>query len=300
MSVLGDLGRENVPIGTLTTYRVGGAARVFVEVNSIEELFLAARASADSGLPLLSIGRGSNLLISDSGFDGIAVVMGEGLATIAVEEGPRVVAGAATPLPVLARRTVQEGLAGLEWAVGVPGSVGGGVRMNAGGHGADVAGCLIDCVVLDVASCSAETRRADELGLRFRGSDITADEVVVSARFSVTHGDREHGEETLREIVRWRRENQPGGQNAGSVFVNPFDGKESAARYIDELGLKGMRVGSAHVSEKHANFIQADEGGSADDVRELMARIADRVAQEYDIHLRSEIRLIGFEQEKSQ
>ena len=103
------------------------------------------------------------------------------------------------------------------------------------------------------------------------------------------------GESELREIVRWRRDNQPGGQNAGSVFVNPFDGEESAGRLIDELGLKGFRVGSAHVSEKHANFIQADPDGSADDVRELMITIAAKVEEAHGIALRSEIRLIGFD-----
>lgn len=297
VAILGDLGRENVPIGPLTTYRVGGAARVFVEADTIDDLLCVAEAVRASGLELLCIGRGSNLLISDAGFNGIAVVMGEGLAAIDIEAGPTVVVGAATPLPVLARRTVQEGLVGLEWAVGVPGSVGGAVRMNAGGHGADIAGSLVDCVVLDTDSGIVATREPSDLDLRFRGSNISSRQIVVSARFAVADGDRATGEATLREIVRWRRENQPGGQNAGSVFVNPFDGKDSAGRLIDELDLKGMRVGSAHVSTKHANFIQADEGGSADDVRELMARVVERVADEFDIHLRSEIRLIGFEKE---
>lgn len=296
-ALLGDLARTDVPIGPLTTYRVGGTAKVFVEANSIDDLVAVGEAARSSGLPLLCIGRGSNLLVSDAGFNGIAVVMGEGLATIEIQPGPYVVAGAATALPVLARRTVQEGLTGFEWAVGVPGSVGGAVRMNAGGHGADVADSLVDCVVIDVESGTVATRQPADLALRFRGSNISSSEIVVSARFAMTHGDREAGERTLREIVRWRRENQPGGQNAGSVFVNPFDGRDSAGRLIDELGLKGMRVGSAHVATKHANFIQADEGGSADDVRALMARIVERVADEFGIHLRSEIRLIGFDEE---
>lgn len=300
LDVLGPLARTDVPIGPLTTYRVGGAAAVFVEADTVDEVRTVGRAVAASGLPLLTIGRGSNLLVSDRGFDGIALVMGEGFARISVDRSgptPIVTAGSATALPVLARRTVQDGLSGLEWAVGVPGSVGGAVRMNAGGHGADVAASLIDAAIFDLVDSSLGTVGLDDLSLRFRGSGLTWRHVVCSARFTVTEGDRRRGEEVLREIVRWRRENQPGGQNAGSVFVNPFDGADSAGRLIDELGLKGLRRGSAHVSMKHANFVQVDEGGSADDVRELMRTIVERVRDAHGIELRSEIRLVGFDDE---
>ncbi len=292
---LGALARRDVPIGTRTTYRVGGSAAVFVEAESVDDLLAVARASERSGLDVLAIGRGSNLLVSDRGFRGIAVAMGEGLAGIRVGDDLVVTAGAATALPVLARRTVHDGLSGLEWAVGVPGSVGGAVRMNAGGHGADVAASLVDVDVVDIETASMTTIAATDLGLRFRGSNLTGRQIVCSARFALERGNREDGEALLREIVRWRRENQPGGQNAGSVFVNPFDGAESAGRLIDEIGLKGFRVGSAHVSSKHANFVQVDEGGSADDVRELMATIVQRVLEVHGIELRSEIRLIGFD-----
>ena len=296
VAALGDLAELDAPIGQRTTYRVGGTAAVFVEVNSDADVQRVAAARVASGLRVLVIGRGSNLLISDTGFSGIAVAMGEGLATFDVIEASVVEAGAALALPVLARRSVQAGLTGLEWSVGVPGTVGGAVRMNAGGHGADVAGSLIDADVVDLVSGETTTMANTGLGFRFRGSSIGEDQLVVRARFAVKAGARDDGDETLREIVRWRRENQPGGQNAGSVFVNPFDGAESAGRLIDELGLKGFRVGSAHVSTKHANFIQADEGGSADDVRELMAYIVHKVQEAYGIALRSEIRLIGFEE----
>jgi UDP-N-acetylmuramate dehydrogenase len=119
---------------------------------------------------------------------------------------------------------------------------------------------------------------------------------VISARFELTHGDREESEATLAEIVRWRREHQPGGQNAGSVFVNPIPGELSAGELIDSLDLRGLRIGSAEVSPKHANFIQADEGGRADDVRALMAAVRARVLEARGIALRSEIRQIGFDE----
>ena len=289
------LGVRHVALGPLTTCRVGGPAAVFVEVNSVPDIEAVARAVGASGLPLLTIGRGSNLLVSDRGFPGIAMVMGDGLATIGIADDHVVTAGAATPLPVLARRTVREALTGLEWAVGVPGSVGGAIRMNAGGHGADIAASLIDARILDMTTAETFVATTEDLELRFRGSNVTPDQVVISGRFGLRPGSRAEGENVLSEIVRWRRENQPGGQNAGSVFVNPFDGAQSAGRLIDEIGLKGLRYGSAHVSMKHGNFIQVDDGGSAEDVRALMEQIVKRVEAAHGIRLRSEIRLIGFD-----
>ena len=252
------------------------------------------RALAASGLPVLVVGRGSNLLVADRGFPGLAVVLGAFALEIEVD-GSDVVAGGAVSLPVLARKTVGAGLTGLEWAVGVPGSVGGGVRMNAGGHGSDIASTAVGVRVFDLRTGEDCAVPASALGLRFRGSDLADHQVVVSARFALAPGDRVASEAELAEIVHWRREHQPGGQNAGSVFVNPVPGQLSAGEVIDGLGLRGLRIGTAEVSPKHANFIQADEGGSADDVRALMAAVRARVLEERGIALRSEIRQIGFD-----
>jgi UDP-N-acetylmuramate dehydrogenase len=293
--VLGTLAERDVPIGPLTTYRVGGSAALLARVDDPADLATVGRAVAASGLPVLIIGRGSNLLVSDRGFAGLAVVLGPWAHEIAVD-GTTVVAGGAVSLPVLARQTVAAGLTGMEWAVGVPGSVGGGVRMNAGGHGSDVASSLVGVRVFDLRSGEDCGVPADALGLRFRGSDLRDHHVVVSARFELAYGDRDESEATLAEIVRWRREHQPGGQNAGSVFVNPIPGELSAGELIDSLDLRGLRIGSAEVSPKHANFIQADEGGRADDVRALMAAVRARVLEERGIALRSEIRQIGFDE----
>lgn len=292
-AVLGARARRHEPLGPCTTYRVGGPAALFVEAESLDDLQLVARAVQESGVPLLVLGRGSNLLVADRGFPGLVVRLGA-FATNLTIDGTIVSAGGAVLLPVLARQTAAAALTGLEWAVGVPGSVGGAVRMNAGGHGADVAASLVRVRVLDLATGEDRDVAADRLALGFRSSALRDHEVVLEATFRLAPGDRAASEATIADIVHWRREHQPGGQNAGSVFVNPVPFKLSAGQLIDELGLRGLRIGTARVSEKHANFIQADEGGSADDVRAVMEAVRARVVAAHDIELRSEIRLVGF------
>jgi UDP-N-acetylmuramate dehydrogenase len=291
-SILGALAQREVPLGVRTTYRVGGAARLLVEARSLGDLRLVHRAHVESKLPVLPVGRGSNLLVADRGYDGIAVLL-EGFDEVS-STGSVVTAGGAVALPVLARTTARLALRGLEWAVGVPGSVGGGVRMNAGGHGSDMAANLVGVHVFDVATGQDGDVPATSLGLRFRGSDLRDDQVVMGATFQLAPGNREASEAELTEIVRWRRLHQPGGQNAGSVFVNPIPGVLSAGQVIDEVGLRGLRIGTACVSEKHANFIQADENGSADDVARVMAHVRSVVLRERGIDLHSENRLVGF------
>ena len=294
-AILGDAAQRDVPLGPLTTYRVGGGAALLTHVAEVSDLALVHRAVLATDVPVLVVGRGSNLLVSDDGFPGLAVVLGPLALDIDVDDRV-VVAGGAVSLPVLARRTVAAGLTGLEWAVGVPGSVGGGVRMNAGGHGSDVASTLLGVRVFDLRSGEDGEVPASALGLRFRGSDLVDHQIVVTARFGLEPGDRAASESVLADIVRWRREHQPGGQNAGSVFVNPVPGQLSAGEVIDELGLRGLRIGTAEVSRKHANFIQADEGGRADDVRAVMAEVRARVLDARGIALRSEIRQVGFDE----
>jgi UDP-N-acetylmuramate dehydrogenase len=329
LEMLGDLAKPDVALGPLTTYRVGGAADVFVRVRRRDDLDALAWALRESSLPVLVVGRGSNLLVADAGFRGIAVSVADITSEIAIDaDAHTVTAGSGVLLPVLARRAAAAGLAGFEWAVGVPGSIGGAVRMNAGGHGSDIAASLIeittadlgavdpdadpDAVSLDVRDRSMPIGRPQtsgghsrirtvpsaEVGLRFRGSALRADAVVLDATLQLRPGNRAASEREIAEIVAWRRANQPGGQNAGSVFVNPVPGEVSAGELIDAIGLRGRRVGSASVSEKHANFIQADEGGSADDVRALMRLVRDEVEAHTGYALRSEIRLVGFGEER--
>ena len=297
-AVLGDRGRRDAPLGPLTTYRVGGPAALLVEAATTGDLALAARAVQAGGVPVLVVGRGSNLLVADAGFPGLAVVVGEGLGGVEVDAGAaRVRAGGGAFLPVVARRTAAAGLTGLEWAVGVPGSVGGAVRMNAGGHGSDTSRTLARAGVVDLAGWGdgdAGLREAGvgQLGLGYRCSAVTATQVVVWAEFLLAPGDRATSEAEISGIVRWRREHQPGGQNAGSVFTNPPG--DSAGRLVEAAGLKGLRVGSATVSPKHANFVQADDGGSADDVMALIEEVQRRVEDRTGVHLATELRLVGF------
>jgi len=290
----GDLGpavRRDHPLGALTTYRVGGRAALFEEVADESRLLEVARCTSRSPVPVLVVGRGSNLLVSDRGFDGLAIVLGPGFDSLSIE-GTTVRAGGAVSLPVLARRTAAAGLRGLEWAVGVPGSVGGAVRMNAGGHGSETTATLAAYGWVDLATGSAGESPAARLAPGYRQTALRPSEVVVSGTFELEPRDPAQGAAAIAEIVHWRRANQPGGSNAGSVFTNPPG--DSAGRLIDACGMKGFRLGTAEVSPKHANFIQSDPGGSADDVLAVIERVRSLVAEATGISLRTEVRLVGF------
>jgi len=289
--LLGERARRDVPLGPLTTYRVGGPASLLTELNTEDDLRAVVAAVRETGVPVLLVGRGSNLLVADAGFPGLAVTLGGPFAQLEMA-ATRVRAGGAVSLPVLARRTAAAGLTGLEWAVGVPGSVGGAVRMNAGGHGSDVSGTVLSARIVDLTSGADREVANAQLALGYRTSAVRSHDVVLYATFALENGDRAASEAQIADIVRWRRENQPGGSNAGSVFTNPAG--DSAGRLIDACGLKGYRLGSASVSSKHANFIQADPGGSADDVLALMGHVREVVAAATGTLLRTEVQLVGF------
>ena len=285
--------------GARTTYRVGGCAALMVTVVNPVSMAPLLACVARHDVPMVTLGRGSNMLVADRGFEGLVVVLGAWAERIEITEADdeacvRVIAGAAAQLPVVARRTATAGVTGFEWAVGVPGTIGGAVRMNAGGHGADMATSLVG---IDVATRNGlSAMPASALGLGFRSSTLDDDQIVISAELRLAPGDATQSVARVDEIVRWRRENQPGGQNCGSVFVNPEPGRVAAGELIDRLGLRGFRIGTAEVSTKHANFIQADPGGRADDVAAVMAEVRTRVHDATGYLLRSEVRLIGFEE----
>jgi UDP-N-acetylmuramate dehydrogenase len=288
---LGTRAERDAPLGSLTTYRVGGAAALFARVGDDDALRAIADAVAATGVDVLVVGKGSNLLVADAGFPGLAIALEDGFADVTVE-GTEVAAGAAAALPVVARRSVAAGLTGFEWAVGVPGSIGGAVRMNAGGHGSDMAAVLSRVRVVDLRTGEDGWVPAADLHLGYRTSSIAAHHLVLAARLALAPGDVDRGTAELAEIVAWRRAHQPGGPNAGSVFANPPG--DSAGRLIDAAGGKGRRRGTAAVSTKHANFIQADEGGRADDVRALMQEVQALVRATAGVELQPETRLVGF------
>lgn len=290
-AALGPLAQRDAPLGSRTTYRVGGPAALLVELVDEAALAAVARAVATTGVDVLVVGKGSNLLVADAGFSGLALVLGPTFAEIAID-GTTVRAGASASLPVVARHTARAGLTGFEWAVGVPGSVGGAVRMNAGGHGSDVAAVLRRVRVVDLRGEEDGWVPAGALDLGYRRSNLAPHQLVVAAELRLAPGDPEAGARTISEIVAWRRANQPGGANAGSVFTNPAG--DSAGRLVEVAGAKGLRIGTAEVSTKHANFIQADEGGRADDVHALMEEVRRRVREATGVDLRPETRLVGF------
>jgi UDP-N-acetylmuramate dehydrogenase len=299
---LGGRAERDRPLGPLTTYGVGGPAALFVEIDGPPDVEAVQAALFGSPLPVWVIGRGSNLLVADAGFTGVVVRLGSGFNAIELPAGPGAPGGpedpvakvgASVPLPVLARQAAEAGWAGLTWAVGVPGSVGGAVRMNAGGHGSDMAACVKRYTWVDLVAGTGGTDEASRLRYGYRRSSVGPSELVLAAELVLIPGEPETEKVELATIVRWRREHQPGGANAGSVFTNPKG--DSAGRLIEQCGLKGHRLGSAMVSEKHANFIQADKGGRADDVRTLMDHVRDVVAARTGVTLTPEVRQLGFE-----
>jgi UDP-N-acetylmuramate dehydrogenase len=294
LAVLVEAGRvtEHRALAPLTTYKLGGPARWFMEAESEHDLQDLAAAVARDRVPVLVLGRGSNLVVADAGFDGIVVRLGRGLAGLDVDAAGVARAGGALPQPALARGTGSLGRGGLEFMVGIPGSVGGAVRMNAGCLGTDTAEWLLSARVIDLANGAITDRDVAELGLGYRTSVLADDEVVVGATFRTVERPPEECEATMLEIIRWRREHQPGGTlNAGSVFRNPEG--DAAGRIIDELGLKGLRVGGARVSERHANFFEAEPEARAQDVYDLVRAVRERVLDATGIALRPELRFVG-------
>ncbi|MDH3306131.1 MAG: UDP-N-acetylmuramate dehydrogenase [Acidimicrobiia bacterium] len=283
--------QTGVDLAALTTYKLGGRADRFLEAVTVQDLLGVTPVEGQ----VLIVGRGSNLVIADEGFPGLVIRLGSGFGHIELVAGGGVVAGGSAPLPAVARSAARWGRSGLEWMVGVPGSVGGAVRMNAGCFGRDIAASMIEATVVDVRTGTLRSVTPSQLGMAYRHSEIRVDDVVISSRFSTVQGDKTKVEAAMREITRWRRDHQPGGTlNAGSVFKNPPG--DAAGRIIDDLGLKGFRVGGVAVSEKHANFMVADPSASARDVWELVHRVRLAVREATGIDLQPEIQFAGFEE----
>ena len=282
---------RDAPVADLTTYRIGGPASILVRVRSEVELLEVSGAVRAQAIPVIIVGRGSNLLVADTGFPGLAVVLDGAFNQLDLDDD-RVRAGGAVPLPVLARRSAAGGLAGLEFYVGIPGSVGGAVRMNAGGHGRETRDVLHSARTVDLSSGTVREVDADGLDLGYRHSSVHDRMVVTAATFAVATDDPDACEARVAEVVRWRREHQPGGANAGSVFRNPPG--DAAGRLIDAAGLRGLRVGGAVVSPKHANFFQADPDATAADVRGLVEEVRRRVRARFGVDLQPELRMVGF------
>ncbi len=300
---LGDSVVFDVPLGAKTTYRVGGNASAAVRIDSDEQLTRVVSAVTDAraagfGIDVVVLGNGSNMLVADAGFDGLAIQLHPAYCAdiVPIDQGvsARVLVGGAAALPVAARRISRMGLSGFEWAVGVPGSLGGAIKMNAGGHGSDMAASVVRVRLVNVYGTRGADPvwvTADQLAFGYRSSALIDGDLVLDVELALLPGDPDKSAEILDEIVAWRRANQPGGQNCGSVFANPEG--DSAGRLIDEAGLAGFRIGTAQVSDRHANFIQADPGGRAADVLAVITAVQDTIRKMYGIELRPEVRLVG-------
>jgi UDP-N-acetylmuramate dehydrogenase len=295
LSAAGINASSNVSMARYTTYGVGGNAACMAFVSASQLNTLATTLSRYPDIPVLVVGRGSNLLVSDEGFGGLAISLAEEADALNIDfKESEVSVSAALPMPVLARRTAAAGRTGLEWCVGIPGSVGGAVRMNAGGHGADMTDSLVSATVLSLRSGKTVEVAAAHLGLHFRGSALAMHHIVVRVTLRTRTIAPEDAVKVLDDIVAWRRDNQPGGRNAGSVFVNPAPNDGSAGALIDAAGLRGFVVGGAQVSEKHANFIQAKPGATAKDIIDVMTHVQSQVELSHGVRMRSEVALVGF------
>ncbi len=292
---IGVRAERDAPLARLTTMRVGGTADLLATAHNGFELRGLIRFARSRDLPLLILGRGSNLIVSDRGVRGLVIrVRGEQSRL----DGDRYIAAAGVPMARAATETQKAGLSGLEFGLAIPGTVGGAIWANAGAHGSDVAGVLESADVL--RKDGTEVRLpASDLGFDYRDScfkhqeDAGTREFILGGTFHLTPTSPDVIRARLDEIRHWRQAHQPLGlASAGSVFRNPPDGR-SAGQMIDQAGLKGLRVGGATVSEKHANFIIAERTATAADVRRLADRVRATIHETDGVDLRFEVEFVG-------
>ena len=278
--------REHVPLADLTWFRIGGAARYLAEPETVDQLRDVVVRCRDNEIPLYVLGAGANLLIDDAGVKGMVVRLrqGEFLRSSLVDGGLR--AGGGADMGRLVLRCVRDGLSGLEGLTGIPGSVGGCVRMNAGGAFGDIGSC-VETVKVMTEDGEIFTRHHDDLAFAYRSTNITS-AFILGAEFRLTEDDPQRILKQVKQIWIYKKNTQPlGGRNAGCIFKNPRG--MSAGALIDKAGLKGRRVGGAHVSQKHANFILTDQGATASDVLKLINTIRDVVHDNAGVYLELEI-----------
>jgi UDP-N-acetylmuramate dehydrogenase len=285
------------PLARFTTMRVGGPADLFAVAHNLFELRGLVRYARARSIPLFLLGRGSDLVIADAGIRGLTVQVRAEATRV---DGERFHADAGVPMARAATESQKAGLGGLEYGLAIPGTVGGAVWANAGAHDADTASVLESATVVLADGAEAELP-VTELGYAYRHSRFKAaaaaapgdpGEIVLSATFALHRADPTLIKARLDEIRRWRQAHQPLGlPSAGSVFRNPPG--DSAGRLIDEAGLKGLRIGGAVVSEKHANFIVNDQRGTASDVRRLAERVRDEIRRRHGVELAFEIEFAG-------
>jgi len=281
---------EHVPLARYTTIGTGGSARFFAKPETLEELHASLRWAEEEGVPVETIGLGSNLLVHDDGVEALVLKLAGELATAHVE-GDLLVAGGGATNAVCLHRARAAGLGGFEFASAIPGTAGGGVRMNAGAYGREWRTVLVDAVVVDAQG--PRTLTLDELDLDYRHSGLKAGEVVAQVRFRLEQSTPEAVKARAAELLAQRKATQPTNKRTfGSVFKNP-EGDRGAGSLIEECGLKGHRIGGALISPRHANFIENADGASSADCIALMIEARRRVRESFGIELRHEVQFLG-------
>lgn len=283
---------QQEPMWKHTTFHIGGAADIFVEVNALEQLKKAIALTKEAGLPYFCIGRGSNLLVSDSGIEGVVISLRE-MKEISVE-GDSIRCGAGASLAGLCTAARDAGLTGLEFAYGIPGSVGGAMVMNAGAYGGEMEQVVVSCEVLD-ADGNLKTVLKEEMELGYRTSVFQKEPwIIVSCTFCLTAGNQEEISQKMEELMNRRKDKQPlEFPSAGSTFRRP-EGYFAGA-LIEKNGLKGCSVGGAQVSEKHAGFVINKGAATAKDVLDLIKKIQDTVLSNDGVLLHPEVIFVGRE-----
>ena len=289
------VGEENVlvdePMSEHTTFKVGGPADLYVIPESFDELREALLACDEAGVRRFLLGRGSDLLVSDEGYRGVIVAVGDGLVGVSVD-GTQMTCQAGVDLREASEMACELGLSGLEFACGIPGSVGGACFMNAGAYGGCVADVLESVRVL-LPDGSQETLGVDELDLGYRRSRVASEGLVVlSATFDLEKGDPEKIRATMDDLTHQREEKQPLEMaSAGSTFKRPEG--HFAGKLIMDAGLQGYRVGGAEVSRKHAGFVVNTGGATAADVHAVIEHVQDEVERQFGVRLEPEVRFLG-------
>ncbi len=281
---------ENEPMSRHTTFRVGGPADVMFLPESEEQIAQALSLAREAKIPVIIIGNGSNLVVRDGGIRGLVIALGEGMAAI-VRTGNTVCALAGASLARVSAYAQSSGLSGLEFASGIPGTLGGGCAMNAGAYGGQLSDVLIDARVL--LNGELRTLTVEQMQMGYRTSlPLREGGIVLSARFALTPDDPEAIAARMRELNARRRDKQPlNWPSAGSTFKRPEG--HFAGALIEQAGLKGRRVGGAQVSEKHAGFIVNVGDATAGDILTLIGVVQDEVAARFGVRLETEVRILG-------
>jgi len=280
---------ENEPLSRYNTWRIGGPARYLAMPADTEDVVRALELAQDRGLPWLVLGLGSNVLVKDGGFPGVVIRMGKGLDRFEMK-GATAIVGAGMPTPILARRTAEAGFVGVERFIGIPGTVGGGIYMNAGCHGAEFAEIVTEVTLMDPKGKVKQLSRK-QISFKYRSSNIEG--VVLEAKLVLGEESPAKLKELQSKLLRWRKAGTPFDQPCcGSTFTNP-SGTKTAGMLIDECGLKGFTIGGAQVSTLHANYIINKGTATASDVLKVIDHVRKTVAKKTGITLELECKIIG-------